>query len=62
MYEEPNRETTEAPQTQEPFVPSPAWKRAVAWVMFAIVILGVITWLLNIACPQWIDVVKGWFV
>lgn len=44
-----------------PFVPSPKWKRVLAWVLCVIVVLGVITWLLNIAFPTWIDAVKAWF-
>lgn len=49
-------EQTEKP----PFVPSPKWKRVFAWVLFGIVIIGIITWLLNMACPDWIDFVKDW--
>ncbi len=44
-----------------PFVPSPGWKRVLAWVLFVIVVLGIITWLLNMAVPTWIDAVKAWF-
>lgn len=36
-----------------PFEPSPRWKRICAWIMVAIVILGVINWLVSIAYPQW---------
>ena len=33
------QETPEAPQSE--FVPSPKWKRVLAWVLFAIVVLGI---------------------
>ena len=36
-----------------PFEPSPRWKRILAWIMFFIVILGVINWLISIAYPEW---------
>ena len=48
-------------EEKAPFVPSPVWKRVLAWVLCVIVVLGVITWLLNIAFPTWIDTVKAWF-
>ena len=52
---------SETEQTEKtPFVPSPKWKRVFAWVLFGIVIIGIITWLLNMACPDWIDFVKDW--
>lgn len=51
-------EAAEAEKT--PFVPSPKWKRVLAWVLFVIVVLGVITWLLNMAFPTWIDAAKAW--
>ncbi|MBQ6432239.1 MAG: hypothetical protein IJJ99_10255 [Oscillospiraceae bacterium] len=44
-----------------PFVPSPKWKRVLAWALFVIVVLGIVTWLLNMAFPTWIDAVKAWF-
>ena len=48
-------------EVNAPFVPSPKWKRVLAWVFFVIVVLGIITWLLNIACHEWIASVKAWF-
>lgn len=52
---------TEAERVEKPpFVPSPKWKRVLAWILFVIVIFGIITWLLNIAYPEWIDAVKNW--
>lgn len=52
---------TEAEMQEKPFVPSAPWKRALAWALFAVVVLGLATWLLNIANPGWIETVKGWF-
>lgn len=50
-----------APEEQKaPFVPSSKGKRVLAWVLFVIVVLGIITWLLNMAFPAWIDAVKAW--
>lgn len=50
------------PEEQKaPFVPSSKGKRILAWVLFVIVVLGIITWLLNMAFPTWIDAVKAWF-
>lgn len=40
---------------KEPFVPSPRWKRVAAWCMFAVVVLGIIFWLLGIAEPNWTE-------
>lgn len=54
-------EEAEPQEQKAPFVPSPKWKRVLAWVLFVIVVLGVITWLLNIAFPEWIGTVKAWF-
>ena len=52
----------EKPQEpEEPYIPSPKWKRIMAWVLFGIVCLGIILWLLGIARPEWIDTVKSWF-
>ncbi len=45
---------------KEPFVPSPTSKRVFAWILFAIVILGIISWLLSIAFPGWIETVRAW--
>lgn len=45
----------------EPYVPSPKWKRVLAWVLFGIVCVGIILWLLGIARPEWIETVKSWF-
>lgn len=46
--------SAETEQTEkEPFVPSPRWKRIFAWVLFVIVVIGIICWLLNIAFPEW---------
>lgn len=62
MTEENEILTEEMPEkAKAPFVPSPAWKRTVAWVLFAIVALGIVSWLLNMAYPGWIDAVKAWF-
>ncbi len=51
---------TQEEQEKKPFVPSSRGKRILAWVLFAVMILGICTWLLNIAYPEWIDVVKSW--
>lgn len=51
---------TEEPE-KEPFIPSPKWKRVMAWILFAVVIVGIINWLLGIAVPNWTDIVKSWF-
>ena len=45
------QETPEAPQSE--FVPSPKWKRVLAWVLFA-------SWLLNIAVPEWPEKLFGY--
>lgn len=50
----------EAQQAAEPFVPSSKSRRIFAWVLFVIVILGIISWLLGIAFPHWVDAVKDW--
>lgn len=42
-----------------PFEPSPRWKRIGAWILVAIVILGIINWLISIAYPQWPEYVMG---
>ena len=51
---------TEAEKLEKPFVPSAPWKRVLAWILFAVVVLGLATWLLNIANPGWIEAVKNW--
>lgn len=44
------------PEDQIPaFVPSPRWKRVLAWALFAIVAVGIVTWLLGIANPTWTE-------
>ena len=48
------------PMETDTFVPSPKWKRVLAWVLFVIVVLGIITWLMNMAYPEWIESVKDW--
>ena len=50
------QETPEAPQSE--FVPSP--KCVLAWVLFAIVVLGIASWLLNIAVPEWPEKLFGY--
>lgn len=45
---------------KEPFVPSSTSKRVLAWILFVIVFLGIVTWLLNIAFPDWIEAVRAW--
>ena len=56
-------ETQSAPAVTEKteFVPSPKWKRVLAWVLFVIVILGIICWLLGIAVPDWTEKVLDYF-
>lgn len=48
-------------EEKPPFEPSPRWKRVCAWIMFSIVVLGVINWLVSIAYPEWPEYVKGLF-
>ena len=56
-----NTETEEAAvEEKEPFVPSSTSKRIFAWILFVIVILGIVSWLLSIACPGWIETVRAW--
>ncbi len=43
----------------EEYVPSPRWKRVMAWVLFGIMCVAIVLWLLNIAFPTWIDAIKG---
>lgn len=47
-------------EEKEPFVPSSKSKRVFAWILFVIVLLGIVTWLLNIAYPMWIEQVRAW--
>lgn len=51
----------EAVPEKAPFVPSAKWKRVMAWVLFAIVAVGVILWLINIADPNWVGKVLDYF-
>ena len=44
----------------QPCTPSPTWKRVLAWVLFAIVVLGIASWLLNIAVPEWPEKLFGY--
>ena len=56
-----NTETEEpAVEEKEPFVPSPTSKRVFAWILFVIVLLGIVSWLLSIAFPDWIESVRAW--
>lgn len=58
---EENRDMVEQEgQEEEVFVPSPRWKRIGAWVLFAIVIVSLGTWLVSIAFPEWIAGIKAW--
>lgn len=50
----------EAVEEKEPFVPSSTSKRVFAWILFVIVLLGIVSWLLSIAFPGWIDTVRAW--
>lgn len=50
----------EVSEPEEAFTPSSKGKRIFAWILFVIVVLGIITWLLNIACPGWIQAAKTW--
>ena len=47
-------------EEKELFVPSSASKRVFAWILFAIVFLGIVSWLLSIACPDWVESVRAW--
>ena len=56
-----NTETEEpAVEEKEPFVPSSTSKRVFAWILFVIVLLGIVSWLLSIAFPGWIETVRAW--
>lgn len=47
-------------EEQEVYVPSPKWKRIIAWILFAIFCVGIVFWLLGIAYPNWIDSAREW--
>ena len=53
------QETPEAPQSE--FVPSPKWKRVLAWTLFGVMVVAIICWLVNIAEPEWADKLLGYF-
>lgn len=55
-----NRDLVELEEQEEVFVPSPRWKRIGAWILFAIVIIALGTWLASIAFPGWVEAVKAW--
>ena len=61
MDEQINENEIVQEEEKAPFTPSPKWKRVLAWVLFAIVVLGIVTWLLNMAFPEWIGAAKAWF-
>ena len=61
MDEQINETEIVEEEAKAPFTPSPRWTRVFAWVLAVIITLGVITWLLNMAFPEWIDAVKLWF-
>lgn len=42
------------------FVPSPRWKRTLAWVLFAVVLVGILFWLIGIARPEWTAEASAW--
>ena len=46
-------------EEKPPFEPSPRWKRICAWILVAIVGVGMINWLISIAYPQWPEMIKG---
>ena len=50
---------TDLPEEKPSFEPSPRRKRIVAWILCAIVVLGVINWLITIAYPQWPEFIRG---
>lgn len=60
--EELRAEEAAAEEVEEkgPFVPSSTSKRVFAWILFAIVFLGIVSWLLSIACPDWVESVRAW--
>lgn len=60
-----NEDVLDLPQQSEEekteYIPSPRWKRILAWVLFAVVAVGIGLWLLDIARPEWPDTVWSWF-
>ena len=60
VCEEQAAEETAEVSEKEPFVPSSTSKRVFAWILFVIVILGIVSWLLSIAFPGWIETVRAW--
>ena len=54
-----NMEEMIVEEEKEPYVPSPKWKRVAAWILFGIVVLGIICWLFNIAVPEWPELLRG---
>lgn len=61
MSEEINEnDLPETSDSEEVFTPCSKGTRIFAWVLFVVVVLGIITWLLNIACPGWIEATKAW--
>ncbi len=65
MSEEKNEleitEDVQTPDEKVPFEPAPRWKRIGAWILVAIVTLGIINWLISIAYPDWPQYVMGLF-
>ena len=64
--DEMKKETEEAldevsAEEKTPFEPAPRWKRIGAWILAAIVTIGVINWLISIAYPRWPDFIMGLF-
>ena len=55
-----NQENFEQAQEKDAYVPSPKWKRVLAWILFSVVCIGIVLWLLGIAYPTWIDSAKAW--
>ncbi len=60
IVSETDTESAVPVEEKEPFVPSPKWKRVFAWILFAIVLLGIINWLAGIAFPTWTETLKQW--
>ena len=58
---QPENLPAEAEKTGEEFTPSPRWKRVFAWVLFAIVVIGIICCLFYIAVPEWPELVRDYF-